>query len=73
MIHRLFQQYTLDVIGEAAFGMVVDSQNNPEDPYLLKCREMFDNLEKVPFIMIPASKLLGMTVAKKKSVLLEKV
>ena len=53
---RLFQGYTLDVIGAVAFGFEVDSQNNPDDQYLQQCRKIFDNLESVPTVMAYGSK-----------------
>ncbi|KAK2164743.1 hypothetical protein LSH36_59g01037 [Paralvinella palmiformis] len=43
-VRPCFERLTLSVIGDAAFGMNVDPQHNPDDPYLKHCRSMFANL-----------------------------
>ena len=42
LLSRAFQRYTLDVIGEIAFGMEVDAQSNPDEPFLGHCKAMFE-------------------------------
>lgn len=36
----------MDVIGDAGFGMEVDAQRNPNEPFIKSCREIFDLVEK---------------------------
>ncbi|XP_066175878.1 thromboxane-A synthase isoform X4 [Sylvia atricapilla] len=61
-IQRCYNCFTLDVVGSVAFGTEVDSQKNPDDPFIKNCRTFFQtSLFKplliltlsFPFIMIP--------------------
>ncbi|KAJ7414817.1 Thromboxane-A synthase [Willisornis vidua] len=61
-IQRCYNCFTLDVVGSVAFGTEVDSQKNPDDPFVKNCRRFFEiSLFKpllililsFPFIMIP--------------------
>ena len=54
-----FQQLTLDVIGEAAFGLDLNSQENPNEMFLQKANAVFAqaNPSKVPFIATVGCKL----------------
>ncbi|KAM4901344.1 thromboxane-A synthase isoform 5-T7 [Sylvia borin] len=61
-IQRCYNCFTLDVVGSVAFGTEVDSQKNPDDPFVKNCRTFFEtSLFKplliltfsFPFIMIP--------------------
>ncbi|XP_054475317.1 thromboxane-A synthase [Anoplopoma fimbria] len=40
-IHRCFGCYTMDVIASVAFGTQVDSQNNPDDPFVRHAQMFF--------------------------------
>ncbi|KAF5896103.1 thromboxane-A synthase isoform X1, partial [Clarias magur] len=40
-IHRCFGSFTMDVIASVAFGMNVDSQNNPSDPFVYHASKFF--------------------------------
>ena len=48
-----FQQLTIDVIGEAAFGLDLNAQENPDDIFLQKAKATFEmaNPANRPFIM----------------------
>ncbi|XP_074644704.1 cytochrome P450 3A4-like [Tubulanus polymorphus] len=50
-ILQIFQGLTLDVIASVAFGIQVQSQSNPSDPFLVACRHVFSRLQpdKMPF------------------------
>jgi len=54
---RLYQGLTLDVITDTAFGIKVDSLNNPDEPFLINCRKFFDSLSppKRSIVLILAS------------------
>ncbi|NWH39074.1 THAS synthase, partial [Chloropsis hardwickii] len=41
-IQRCFNCFTLDVVGSVAFGTEVDSQKNPDDPFVKNCRTFFE-------------------------------
>lgn len=43
---RYFQGLTMDVIGDAGFGMEVDAQRNPNEPFIKSLREIFNFVEK---------------------------
>lgn len=40
---KFYQCLTLDVIVETAFGVKVDSLNNPDEPFLINCRKIFES------------------------------
>ncbi|GAB1602225.1 cytochrome P450 3A24-like [Argonauta hians] len=40
-VKKLFSAYTMDVICATGFGMDVDSQQNPDDPFVQKANEIF--------------------------------
>ena len=46
------------VIAEVAFGLNVDSLNNPNEPFLVNAQKLFENLtpSKRPFILKIAGK-----------------
>ncbi|XP_029910171.1 thromboxane-A synthase [Myripristis murdjan] len=61
-IHRCFGCFTMDVIASVAFGTQVDSQNNPDDPFVHHAQKFFSfNFFRpifllfiaFPFIMAP--------------------
>lgn len=39
---RCYNCFTLDVVGSVAFGTEVDSQKNPDDPFVKNCRTFFE-------------------------------
>ncbi|XP_060066274.1 cytochrome P450 3A4-like [Ylistrum balloti] len=39
---RLFRACTMDMISSTAFGIRVDSQGNPNDPFVMNAKKMFD-------------------------------
>ncbi|XP_069132752.1 cytochrome P450 3A2-like [Argopecten irradians] len=49
---RLFRGYTMDVISSTAFGIQVDSQNNPDDPFVTQAKKMFDFSLTGPVILL---------------------
>ncbi|KFV64205.1 Thromboxane-A synthase, partial [Dryobates pubescens] len=66
-IQRCYNCFTLDVVGSVAFGTEVDSQKNPDDPFVKNCRTFFEMslfkpllilILSFPFIMIPLLRLL---------------
>ncbi|XP_051499974.1 thromboxane-A synthase [Apus apus] len=66
-IQRCYNCYTLDVVGTVAFGTEVDSQKNPNDPFVKNCRAFFEMslfkpllilILSFPFIMIPLLRIL---------------
>ncbi|XP_023271261.1 thromboxane-A synthase [Seriola lalandi dorsalis] len=66
-IHRCFGCFTMDVIASVAFGTQVDSQNNPDDPFV-RHAQMFFSFSffrpimlffiAFPFIMAPLAGLI---------------
>ncbi|XP_054487008.2 thromboxane-A synthase [Agelaius phoeniceus] len=61
-IQRCYNCFTLDVVGSVAFDTEVDSQKNPDDPFVKNCRTFFEMslfkpllilILSFPFIMIP--------------------
>ncbi|XP_064277069.1 thromboxane-A synthase isoform X7 [Passer domesticus] len=61
-IQRCYNCFTLDVVGSVAFGTEVDSQKNPDDPFVKNCRTFFEMslfkpllilILSFPSIMIP--------------------
>ncbi|XP_074438071.1 thromboxane-A synthase isoform X2 [Larus michahellis] len=66
-IQRSYNCFTLDVVGSVAFGTEVDSQKNPDDPFVKNCRTFFEMslfkpllilILSFPFIMIPLLRIL---------------
>ncbi|XP_062445567.1 thromboxane-A synthase [Rhea pennata] len=66
-IQRCYKCFTLDVVGSVAFGIQVDSQKNPDDPFVKNCRTFFEMslfkpllilILSFPFIMIPLLRIL---------------
>ncbi|KAM9029881.1 thromboxane-A synthase isoform 7-T7 [Ara ararauna] len=66
-IQRCYNCFTLDVVGSVAFGTEVDSQKNPDDPFVKNCRAFFETslfkpllflILSFPFIMIPLLRIL---------------
>ncbi|XP_074930819.1 thromboxane-A synthase isoform X5 [Phalacrocorax aristotelis] len=66
-IQRCYNCFTLDVVGSVAFGTEVDSQKNPNDPFVENCRTFFEMslfkpllilILSFPFIMIPLLQIL---------------
>ncbi|NXG53040.1 THAS synthase, partial [Psilopogon haemacephalus] len=66
-IQRCYSCFTLDVVGSVAFGTEVDSQKNPDDPFVKNCRTFFEMslfkpllilILSFPFIMIPLLRIL---------------
>uniref|UniRef100_A0A8C2BAX3 Thromboxane-A synthase n=1 Tax=Cyprinus carpio TaxID=7962 RepID=A0A8C2BAX3_CYPCA len=67
-IHKCFGCFTMDVIASVAFGTQVDSQNNPDDPFVNHASKFFYNFLTVvfpgftlvafPFLLKPLAGLL---------------
>ncbi|XP_057203960.1 thromboxane-A synthase [Triplophysa rosa] len=66
-IHRCFGCFTMDVIASVAFGTQVDSQNNPDDPFVHHASKFFSFtffrplmifLIAFPFLLNPLSGLI---------------
>lgn len=66
-IHRCFGCFTMDVIASVAFGTQVDSQNNPDDPFVHHAQKFFSFtffrpimlvFIAFPFIMAPLAGLI---------------
>ncbi|XP_064893959.1 thromboxane-A synthase isoform X8 [Columba livia] len=66
-IQRCYNCFTLDVVGSVAFGTEVDSQKNPDDPFVKNCRTFFEMslfkpllilILSFPFIMVPLLRIL---------------
>ncbi|XP_074642689.1 cytochrome P450 3A29-like [Tubulanus polymorphus] len=53
-IYSRYQGLTLDVIGSCAFGMDVQSQKDPNDPFLFRCRQIFMDGSTRPFLLMIA-------------------
>lgn len=51
-IHGMMQGMTLDVIASCAFGLSPVFQRNEDDPILLRCRRLFEDFARKPWIMI---------------------
>ncbi|XP_033751625.1 cytochrome P450 3A8-like [Pecten maximus] len=51
-MRRLFSGYTMDVISSTAFGIQVDSQENPDDLYVMHAKKMFDVSQANPWMII---------------------
>ncbi|KAK2147647.1 hypothetical protein LSH36_543g01059 [Paralvinella palmiformis] len=51
-IVNLYQGLTLDVIADVAFGVKVDSLNDPYEPFLISCRKMFEFLDPSKLIFL---------------------
>ncbi|XP_060734071.1 thromboxane-A synthase isoform X2 [Tachysurus vachellii] len=60
-IHRCFGCFTMDVIASVAFGMHVDSQNNPNDPFVHYASKFFafSVFNPVMFIFMTFPFLIG--------------
>lgn len=66
-IHKCFGCFTMDVIASVAFGTQVDSQNNPDDPFV-RHAQMFFSFSffrpimllfiAFPFILAPVARLI---------------
>uniref|UniRef100_A0A665W4C6 Thromboxane-A synthase n=1 Tax=Echeneis naucrates TaxID=173247 RepID=A0A665W4C6_ECHNA len=52
-IHRCFGCFTMDVIASVAFGTQVDSQNNPDDPFVRMQQKILYFLLLIYHIFIP--------------------
>ncbi len=50
-IYDNYQRLTLDVIGRCGFGLRTDAQTDPEDPFLVNIRTLFNTLSKT--ILLP--------------------
>ncbi|XP_005930400.1 thromboxane-A synthase [Haplochromis burtoni] len=66
-IHRYFGYFTMDVIASVAFATQVDSQNNPDDPFVQHAQIAFTNnffrpilllFFAFPSIMVPLSRFI---------------
>ncbi|XP_004851332.1 thromboxane-A synthase isoform X2 [Heterocephalus glaber] len=66
-IQRCYCAYTTDVVASVAFGTQVDSQETPEDPFVLHCRRFFAFsipssllvlILSFPSIMVPLARIL---------------
>lgn len=66
-IHKCFGCFTMDVIASVAFGTQVDSQNNPDDPFVHHAQMFFSFsffrpimllFIAFPFILAPLAKLI---------------
>lgn len=66
-IHKCFGCFTMDVIASVAFGTQVDSQNNPDDPFVHHAQMFFSFsffrpimllLIAFPFILAPVARLI---------------
>ncbi|XP_022253886.1 cytochrome P450 3A11-like isoform X3 [Limulus polyphemus] len=49
-IYEMYQELTTDVIGQTAFGIQTNVQQNPEDPFLTNCRAIF-NIQTSEFLI----------------------
>jgi cytochrome P450 len=49
-IYAMYQALTLDVIGRCAFGIHTDCQNNPNDEFLICCKQVFVNAIRLDWI-----------------------
>ncbi|KAG7455873.1 hypothetical protein MATL_G00245670 [Megalops atlanticus] len=66
-IHRCFGCFTIDVIASVGFGTQVDSQNNPDDPFVHHAQKFFSFslfnpfmlfLIAFPFLIAPLSRII---------------
>lgn len=48
-VHRLSGGYAMDTISSTAFGVQVDSQENPDHPMMENAKKMMGNLRKAGF------------------------
>ena len=53
---RYFQGLALDVIGEAAFGVDMNAQQDSSSPLLLACKKSFEMAGKKPWIVRTAGR-----------------
>ncbi|KAL0968495.1 hypothetical protein UPYG_G00267600 [Umbra pygmaea] len=51
-IHRCFGSFTMDVIASVAFGTQVDSQNDPDDPFVCHAQKFFSFSFFTPFMAV---------------------
>ena len=47
--------FTMDVIASAGYGLELDSQNDPNNPFVINARKIIDGLDMK--IFLPVSKL----------------
>ncbi|XP_004629099.1 thromboxane-A synthase [Octodon degus] len=66
-IQRYYQAFATDVVASVAFGTQVDSQKDPEDPFVQHCRRFFTSriprpllvlIFSFPSIMVPLARIL---------------
>ncbi|XP_005405487.1 PREDICTED: thromboxane-A synthase isoform X2 [Chinchilla lanigera] len=66
-IQRCYRAFATDVVASVAFGTQVDSQKDPEDPFVLHCRRFFAVsiprpllvlILSFPSIMVPLARIL---------------
>lgn len=50
--HSVFEAFTMDGIAKCAFGLQVDSQNNPDDPFVKHAKRVMDGTVESPVVMI---------------------
>ena len=51
-INIYMKRFTMDTIWNCAFGLDIDLQNNPENPYLVESNQIFRDLSKLSFFRI---------------------
>ncbi|XP_068170278.1 thromboxane-A synthase-like [Antennarius striatus] len=51
-IHKCFSCFTMDVIASVAFGTQLDSQNNPDDPFVRNSKMFFSFSFFRPFVLL---------------------
>lgn len=51
-IYDMTQSLTIDVMAECAFGIQVDSQSNPNDQFLTRCRTLFMEAVQGNFLIV---------------------
>eukprot|EP00057_Strongylocentrotus_purpuratus_P011651 XP_011666125.1 PREDICTED: cytochrome P450 3A24 [Strongylocentrotus purpuratus] len=51
-VNSVFEAFTMDGIAKCAFGLQVDSQNNPDDPFVKHAKRIMDGTVESPVAMI---------------------
>ena len=51
-IDRTFEAFTMDGIAKCAFGLQVDSQNNPDDPFVKNAKTFTANQLLDPILLL---------------------